>query len=72
MLTVLLIVQMILAITLIGLVVVQSRSSGVGAVFGGDSSFRTTRRGVEKTLFNLTVVASLLFFGLSLFIVAIA
>jgi preprotein translocase subunit SecG len=65
-------VQLILAVTLIGLAVYQGRSSGVGAVFGGDTSFRTTRRGIEKTLFNLTVVVSILFFLMSLVIVMVA
>jgi preprotein translocase subunit SecG len=69
--TVLYIVQIILGITLIGLVLVQSKNSGAGAVFGSDTSFRTTRRGVEKTLFNFTVVVSLLFFLVALISVAI-
>ncbi|MEA3336895.1 MAG: preprotein translocase subunit SecG [Chloroflexota bacterium] len=56
------IVQMILGVVLISLVVAQSKGSGAGAMFGGDSSFTTTRRGAEKTMFNLTVVVALLFF----------
>ncbi len=31
-------------------------------MFGGSDSFATTRRGFEKTLFNLTLVVSVLFF----------
>lgn len=72
MINILYIVQIILAVTLIGLVLLQSKSSGAGAMFGGDSSFRTTRRGVEKTMFNLTIIVSVLFFGLSLATVLIA
>ena len=72
MVTVFYIVQIILAITLIGLVLLQSKNSGAGAVFGGDTSFRTTRRGVEKTMFNLTIVVSVLFFVLSLATVLIS
>ena len=41
--TILLIVQIIVAITLIALVLVQSKNSGAGAMFGGDTSFRTSR-----------------------------
>ena len=69
--TLLYVVQIILGITLAGLVLVQSKSSGVGAVFGGDSSFRTTRRGIEKTLFNLTAIVSALFFLVAIASVAL-
>ena len=70
--TLLYVVQIILGITLAGLVLVQSKNSGVGAVFGGDSSFRTTRRGLEKTLFNLTVIVSIAFFLVAIASVALA
>ena len=66
MINILYIVQIILGVTLTGLVIVQSKNSGAGAVFGGDTSFRTTRRGLDKTLFNLTVVVSIAFFLLAL------
>lgn len=69
--TILYIVQIILGITLAGLVLFQSKNSGVGAVFGGDTSFRTTRRGLEKTLFNLTVFVSVLFFLVAIASVAL-
>ena len=60
--TVFFIVQIILGILLIALVVMQSKNLGTGAIFGGSDSFQTTRRGFEKTLFNLTVLVSVLFF----------
>jgi preprotein translocase subunit SecG len=60
--TVFFIVQIILGILLIALVVMQSKNLGTGAIFGGSDSFQTTRRGFEKTLFNLTVLVSALFF----------
>jgi len=66
MINILFIVQIILGLTLIGLVLVQSKNSGAGAMFGGDTSFHTTRRGVEKTMFNLTIVVSVVFFLLAL------
>lgn len=72
MVTIFYIVQIILAITLIGLVLLQSKNSGAGAVFGGDTSFHTTRRGAEKTMFNLTIIVSVIFFVLSLVTVLIA
>ncbi len=60
--TVFFIVQIILGILLIALVVMQSKNLGTSAMFGGSGSFATTRRGFEKTLFNLTLVVSVLFF----------
>jgi len=65
--TYLYIVQIILAIALIVMVILQARGSDLGGVFGGSggSVFRT-RRGVEKTLFNATIVLSILFFLASL------
>ena len=56
------IVQIILGVLLISLVVLQSKNLGTSAMFGGSDSFATTRRGFEKTLFNLTLVVSVLFF----------
>lgn len=64
---VILIVQIILGILLIVLVSMQSKNLGSGAVFGGGSdSFQTTRRGFEKTLFNLTLAVSIIFFIVAL------
>ena len=60
--TVFFIVQIILGILLIALVVLQSKNLGTSAMFGGSDSFQTTRRGFEKTLFNLTLLVSALFF----------
>lgn len=60
--TVFFIVQIILSILLIALVVMQSKNLGTGAMFGGSDSFATTRRGFERTLFNLTILVSVLFF----------
>ena len=60
--TVFFIVQIILSLLLVALVVMQSKNLGTSAMFGGSGSFATTRRGFEKTLFNLTLVVSVLFF----------
>lgn len=60
------IVQMIVSITLIVLVLIQAQGHGVGGVFGGQSSVYQSRRGVERTVFNLTVVFAVLFLVISL------
>ncbi len=56
------IVQIIASIALIALLVLQSKGAGLGRSLGGDSSFYRTRRGMEKTLFNMTLVLVVVFF----------
>ncbi len=60
------IVQIIISIALIALAVLQSRSAGLGSMFGSDSSIYRTRRGVEKTMYNLTILFGVIFFLTSL------
>lgn len=60
------IAQIIVSITLIILVLMQTKGAGLSGVFGGDTSVYKTRRGVERTLFNLTIVFAVLFFVISL------
>ena len=60
------IIQIIVSIALIALTVLQSRGTGLARTFGGDSSVYKTRRGVEKTVFNLTIVLAVVFFLTSL------
>jgi len=60
------VVQIIISIALIALAIMQSKSSGLGSMFGGDSSIYRTRRGIEKTMFRLTIVLAVAFFLISL------
>ena len=56
-------IQIIISVALIVLILLQTRGSGLGSLFGGsDSSVYRTRRGVEKILFNVTVALSFVFF----------
>ena len=59
--------QILLAILLTVLLLLQAKGSGVGTALGGGSggSFRT-RRGVEKQLFNLTIFLSIVFLLISI------
>lgn len=56
------IIQIILALILIVLIVLQSKGTGVGSTFGGDMGFYGTKRGAEKILFIFTIVVAVLFF----------
>ncbi len=61
------IIQIIVSITLIAILLMQMKGEGLGGIFGGDSSVYHQRRGLEATLFNITVVLSAVFLILSLF-----
>lgn len=60
------IVQIILSVALILLVLVQSRGEGFSATFSSDSSIFRTRRGVEKTLFQLTIAVAVIWVATSI------
>ncbi|MEK7552234.1 MAG: preprotein translocase subunit SecG [Patescibacteria group bacterium] len=55
--------QIILSIALIALILLQRSEAGVGGTFGGGEggSGHFARRGMEKILFNSTVIVALLF-----------
>ncbi|NJN66052.1 MAG: preprotein translocase subunit SecG [Chloroflexaceae bacterium] len=56
--------QVILSVLLIGLVIVQAKSPGMSGQ--GSSSIHHTRRGLEKTLHQTTVVIVVVFLTLAL------
>jgi len=62
------IVQIILSVAVIIFILLQARGAGLGSVFGGSSagSVFKTRRGVERLIFNLTIVFVILFVAVSL------
>ncbi len=62
----LVIAQMILAVALIAAVLLQQRGTGLGGAFGGEVTAYRSRRGIERTLFRLTVVLGILFVVFSL------
>lgn len=63
----------IISVLLIVSVIMQSKGAGLGGLTGADTgSVFTARRGVERTLFRLTIVLSVLFFLLVLILVYIA
>lgn len=60
------IAQIILSVLLIVTILLQSRGAGLGSAWGGEGQLYGTRRGVEKMLFRLTVLISILFIIISL------
>lgn len=59
------IIQIIIALLLIGAILMQSPAGGLGATFGGGGSFNT-KRGMEKTLFGATIFLAIIFTLISL------
>jgi preprotein translocase subunit SecG len=60
------VVQIILSAAVIALVVLQSKGGGLSRMLGGEGGVYKTRRGFERTLFNVTVVLIAVFFVFSL------
>lgn len=59
-------IQIILAVLLILVIMVQQKGTGLGSTFGGELSFYRTRRGAEKLMFYATIILAALFIILSL------
>jgi preprotein translocase subunit SecG len=43
------------------LILVQTRGASLGAGLGGAGEVNTTRRGTDKTIFQLTIVCAIIF-----------
>jgi preprotein translocase subunit SecG len=67
----LVIAQIILAVTLILSILLQVKGGGLGGIFGQPTSVFRTRRGVEKTLFQLTIVLAVCFIASSILILLV-
>lgn len=58
--------QVVLASLLVASILLQARGTGLGVAFGGGGNIYRTKRGAEKKIFQLTIVLSILFFGVTL------
>jgi preprotein translocase subunit SecG len=67
------IAQIIVSVAMVLSIVLQSKAAGLGGLTGGDTGgvFRA-RRGVEKTLFNVTIGLAVIFFAIAIANVVIA
>jgi preprotein translocase subunit SecG len=63
----------IISVLLILSVILQSKGAGLGGLTGADTgSIFTARRGIERTLFWVTIILSALFFALVLTLLIIS
>ena len=53
--------QIVLAVALILIVLLQVRGGGLGGIFGQADTVYRTKRGLEKTMFRLTIALAVLF-----------
>ena len=53
--------QLIVCVALIFSILLQSRGSGLSGTFGGDSAVYRSRRGIERRLWQFTIVLIVLF-----------
>lgn len=60
------IIQIVAAILLVIAILLQNKGASVGGVFGGEGAVYQTKRGVEKKLFILTIILSIIFLGTAL------
>lgn len=58
--------QVITALSIIGVVLLQAKGQGLGNIFGGGGETYRTRRGVERVLFRGTIFLISLFVVLSI------
>jgi preprotein translocase subunit SecG len=62
--------QIILSVIIIAFILLQSQGSGLGATWGGGGETYHTRRGVERVIFTLTIIAIVLFALVSILVIA--
>jgi preprotein translocase subunit SecG len=60
------IAQIVVAVAMVMLSLLQVKGGGLGGIFGQADTVYRTKRGVEKTLFQLTIVLVVIFVVLSI------
>lgn len=61
------IAQVVIAVAVSASILLQARGTGLSSTFGGESTAYRSRRGLERTLFRLTVVLIVVYVAISLF-----
>lgn len=62
---ILLVVQIVVSVLLILIILLQSKGTGLGTVFGGSGSIYRSKRGIEKLFIYLTILLAFTFFLVS-------
>jgi preprotein translocase subunit SecG len=64
--------EIIISLVLVLVLLVQTRGPGFNGTFNSDSSVFRSRRGIEKTLFQLTIILAVVFVIISVLSVVVA
>ncbi len=64
--------EILVSIALVAAILLQARGTGLSSTFGGDSAIYRSRRGIERRLWQFTILLAVLFvlFALAAFIFA--
>lgn len=54
------IAQIVLSVLVIVTILLQQKGEGLSGIFGGQGEFFATRRGLEKTIFVISIVLTIL------------
>jgi preprotein translocase subunit SecG len=60
------IAQIVVAVALIVAILLQVKGGGLGGIFGQADTVYRTKRGLEKTLFQMTIALIVIFVALSI------
>ena len=60
------IAQMLIAVSVGTSILLQARGTGLSGTFGGESTAYRSRRGIERTLFRLTILLVIVFVLISI------
>jgi preprotein translocase subunit SecG len=60
------IAQIVIAVAVSSSILLQARGTGLSSTFGGESTAYRSRRGLERTLFRMTVVLIVVYVILSI------
>lgn len=55
------VIQLVSAVLLMAVILLQHRGTGIGGAFGGEDLSYRSRRGIEKLLFRSTILLSAIF-----------
>ena len=70
--TYLTVAQMVLSVAMVLTILLQVKGGGLGGIFGQPDTVYRTKRGVEKTLFQLTIILVVLFVTISLLLLVLS
>lgn len=60
------IIQLVLSVLLIGLILLQRPVTDSGALSGGEAASTHVKRGLEKTIYQVTILVTLAYIAVSL------